>query len=123
MCREIGERAVQGLRGGQAVHSQQGGQQRLLEQSHMVRPTTAAPGEGEPDQAQHQRGQPPLAAVEKAFQTQTGRIGEQARQRGGVGGLYGGNDGQYTAHEDRAPGCGFSNPQDARFFLASSAFL
>ncbi len=47
----------------------------------------------------------------------------QARQRGGVGRLHGGAGGQYTAHEDRAPGCGFSNPQDARSFLALPPLL
>jgi hypothetical protein len=123
MRREIRERPVQGLGGGQALDSQQSGQQRLLEQADVVGPATAPPGEREPHETEHEGGQPPLAAVQEALQAQAGRVSEQARQGGGIRRLHGRDGDRYTAHEDRAPACGFSTPQDARSFSLRQAEL
>jgi hypothetical protein len=62
--REVGQTAMQGLGRGQAGQAQHGGEQRVSELAQVVGPAAPVPGEDQPDQAQHQGGQPALAAVE-----------------------------------------------------------
>ena len=111
---------MQGLGRGQAGQAEQGGQQRVGELAEVMGPATPLPGEHQPDQTEHQGGQPALAAIEVTLQAQALRISQQADQRRGAGRLHKRIGSQYTEHEDRAPDCGFSNLQAARSSLLVS---